>query len=538
VDSGAASVRSSGLAALVVTFAVALGGCALRTTGATDFSTNFRTGEVTFTLHAVGECDNTCTAFVRWRPLGTSTWTNEAAQTFTQGPGRLDQRVTTTVVAERYEYQVCGKQSGWQSFVCAGPNGKPDLTEEFAQPPADDWPQWRFDDDNTAANPGSLVIDAGSAQRLVERWRARLRRAGSAVVSNGVLYVASAGPGAVGGRLTAYPAECETGRRQCTTTLWSSPVTGDVSGATPAVFGGVVYLASNVEGASGTTTGRLHAFDASSGTLRFTADTGGAIRAVPHVGAGIVVVSSDDGRLHAFTGCGPPASGSCPPFWVSGSFMAAGAAEVTSSPAGPTGVPPVEFSFFVGSPDGHLYAFQQFSGAFQWRGATGGAVHSSPAIANDVVYVGADNGTLSAFFTQGCGGPSECNPLWTFATGGPITAAPALDDRFFPTTVYAGSRDGKLYALSASCGVCTGGGGLLWTADTGAPIISSPIVAGHLLYVPSGRRVHVFRADGCGASTCAPLVTLRGAGQVSTPSVANGELFFTDRSRLHAYGKG
>jgi outer membrane protein assembly factor BamB len=161
-----------------------------------------------------------------------------------------------------------------------------------------------------------------------------------------------------------------------------------------------------------------------------------------------------------------------------------------------------------------------------------------PAIANDVAYVGADNGRLSAFFTQGCGRASECGPLWTFTAGGAITAAPALDGPSFPTTVFAGSRDGKLYALSATCGVCTAGGRLLWTADTGAPVTSSPIVAGDLLYVPSGRSVHVFRAAGCGAATCGPLLTLRGRTRVSTPSVANSELFFTNRSALHAYGEG
>ena len=531
------TVKRGALAASVLALALGLGGCALRTTGATDVFMNFRAGQASFTLHAVGSCDTTCTAFLRWRTLGSSTWTNGPVQTFGQGQGRLDQQFTTSELAvdERYEYQACGKPAGGQQFVCVGPDGTPGTTERFGPPPTNDWPQWRFDDNSSGANPHTLAIGEGDVQGLVERWTAPLRQAGSPVGANGVLYVASDGPGADAGRLTAFPAQCEVGGRVCTTPLWSAQLPGKASGSTPLVTG-LVYVTANVKG-SEATTGRLLAFDVG-GTLRYTGETGAAISAVPHSGAAVVVVPSDDGRLQAFVGCGPPAGRSCPPEWVSSGFMAPGAGPVTSSPAGPAGLPPVEFSYFLGSPDGRLYALRQFWGIPQWRGPADGPIHSSPAIANDVVYVGADDGRLSAFFTQGCGGAFECQPLWSFAAGGPVTAAPALDHPFFPTTVFAGARNGRLYALSATCGVCTGGGVLRWTADTGSPITSSPVVAGKLLYVPSGRRLHVFRAAGCGASTCSPLRTLRGTGTISTPAIVNGQVIFTDRSGLRAYGAG
>jgi outer membrane protein assembly factor BamB len=533
------ALRRGALACTALVLTVGLSGCALRTTGATDFSFNPRSGEATFTLHAVGSCDDACTAFLRWRRLGASTWTNGPVRTFPQGEGRLDQTFTASEFdfEGRFEYQACGRQAGWSQYVCAGPDGTPDTTEKFGAPPAGDWPQWRFDDNNSAANSDSFVIAASTVPNLAERWVAPMRQAGSAVVENSVLYVASDGPGGSAGRLTAFPAQCEIKGRTCSTPLWSAQLPGKAADSTPLVSFGEAYVATNVKGASGTTSGRLLAFDVA-GRLRYTGETGGAVNAVPHEGASVVVVASDDGRLRAFVGCGPPAGRTCPPQWVSSSFMTPGAGRVTSSPAGPAGVPPVEFSFFVGSPDGHLYALRQFSGGLGWRGAMGAPVHSSPAIANDVVYVGADNGRLSAFFTQGCGGSFACQPLWTFTAGGAITASPALDDPFFPTTVFVGAGNGRLYAVSASCGACSGGGALRWTADTGAPITSSPVVAGELLYVPSGRRLHIFRAAGCGASTCSPLRTLRGTGTVSTPAVANGQVFFTDRFGLRAYGEG
>jgi outer membrane protein assembly factor BamB len=57
-----------------------------------------------------------------------------------------------------------------------------------------------------------------------------------------------------------------------------------------------------------------------------------------------------------------------------------------------------------------------------------------------VVYVGSTDGKLYALDAAGCGQRS-CPPLWTGATGGPITTAPALAD----DAVYVGSGDGKVY---------------------------------------------------------------------------------------------
>jgi outer membrane protein assembly factor BamB len=57
-------------------------------------------------------------------------------------------------------------------------------------------------------------------------------------------------------------------------------------------------------------------------------------------------------------------------------------------------------------------------------------LYSSPAVANGVVYVGSDDGTLYAFDAAGgtnCGGaPKICFPLWSATTGGPVFSSPAV----------------------------------------------------------------------------------------------------------------
>jgi outer membrane protein assembly factor BamB len=81
--------------------------------------------------------------------------------------------------------------------------------------------------------------------------------------------------------------------------------------------------------------------------------------------------------------------------------------------------------------------------------ATTYAIHSSPAVANGVVYVGsAAANNLYAFSAAGsinCSGtPKTCTPLWTEVTDSDFFSSPAVADGL----VYVGSADHKLYAFS------------------------------------------------------------------------------------------
>ena len=151
-----------------------------------------------------------------------------------------------------------------------------------------------------------------------------------------------------------------------------------------------------------------------------------------------------------------------------------------------------------------------------WTAPTGGAVDSSPAVVNNVAYVGSADGNLYAFRATGCTTP-PCAPLWTGATGGAVDSSPVVQSG----VVYVGSADGKLYAFNAKgCGsssTCTP----LWTGATGGAIYSSPTVAGGLVYAGSADgRLYAFNANGCGGSTCPSTWSASTGGAIlSSPSV-------------------
>jgi outer membrane protein assembly factor BamB len=197
---------------------------------------------------------------------------------------------------------------------------------------------------------------------------------------------------------------------------------------------------------------------------------------------------------------------------------------VNSSPAVANGV------IYVGSSDGKLYAYQfrcatgGQSCSPLWTATTGGAIDSSPAAVGTVVYVGSSDGKLYAY-SIGCGtGGASCTPLWTATTGGPIHSSPTVDSG----VVYVGSDDGKLYAFAVGC--ATGGASCspLWTATTGAAIASSPAVGGGVVYVGSNdSKLYAF-AVGCatGGASCSPLWTATTGGAVhSSPTVLTGVVY-------------
>ena len=65
------------------------------------------------------------------------------------------------------------------------------------------------------------------------------------------------------------------------------------------------------------------------------------------------------------------------------------------------------------------------------------AAHSSPAVADNKVFVGADNGNIYSI------NASNGNLMWSYATGGEITSSPAIANR----SIFIGSGDGKIYCM-------------------------------------------------------------------------------------------
>jgi outer membrane protein assembly factor BamB len=317
----------------------------------------------------------------------------------------------------------------------------------------------------------------------------------------------------------------------------------------------VVYV-----GASGG--GNLYAFSAAgttgcSGTPKtckplWTGTTGAIELSSPAVAGGVVYIAATDGKLYAFsaagtTGCsGTPKI--CKPLWTA---AIAGAGTVgQSSPAVAGGVVYVSAATT-------LYAFSA-TGTTGCSGtpkvctplwtATGAGGVWSPAVAGGAVYVGVGAGRLDAFSaagTTGCSGtpPSRtCTPLWTAVTGGNGFTTPTVANG----VVYFGSGDTKLYAFSAAAGsthcsgipkTCTP----LWTAATGNSISSAPAVAAGAVYVSSGDgTLYAFSATGttgCSGTpkVCTPLWTAAGAGGPSSPAVANGVVYDGAAGKVYAF---
>ncbi|MEI6309619.1 MAG: stalk domain-containing protein, partial [bacterium] len=78
---------------------------------------------------------------------------------------------------------------------------------------------------------------------------------------------------------------------------------------------------------------------------------------------------------------------------------------------------------------------------FRWQFSTGGAIDSSPVLAQDgTLYIGSSDGNLYALASDG-------TKRWEFATGGAIHASPAIGGN---GTIYLPSSDGLFYAISPS----------------------------------------------------------------------------------------
>ena len=168
-----------------------------------------------------------------------------------------------------------------------------------------------------------------------------------------------------------------------------------------------------------------------------------------------------------------------------------------SSPAVADGV------VYVGADDNNVYALDAFTGVELWRYTTDWVVRSSPAIANGVVYVGSwDRNVYAINATTG-------TKLWNYATGDVVESSPAVADG----VVYVGSDDHNVYALDAFTGA------KLWSYTAGDAIGSSPAVANGVVYVGS-RDGNVYALKAATGVRLWSYTTGYAVG--SSPAVANG----------------
>jgi outer membrane protein assembly factor BamB len=134
----------------------------------------------------------------------------------------------------------------------------------------------------------------------------------------------------------------------------------------------------------------------------------------------------------------------------------------------------------VGDGSGTVTVLDITTGAIVWRGHTGSAGLTPPAIAHGTIYVGSSDGHLYAFDADGCGAP-QCSPLWSANTVSGVSAQPAVG----ADVVYVGGADGRVRAFAADgCGRATCP--RLWTGvvdhATNPGLVTGPVVTGGRLY--------------------------------------------------------
>ncbi len=158
---------------------LAAAGCSGRTTGATNIVEQ-PNGTYDAQLNAIGSCDNgspstPCTAFMRYRPVGTTTWTNLPSFNVPSKVSNVpfSQTATGLFPEVSYEYQVCGKEFSQSSSLCVGPDGSisnPTTSEFVATERSTDWRQFHYTPDRVGYNPWEITINQVNVGNLTIAW--------------------------------------------------------------------------------------------------------------------------------------------------------------------------------------------------------------------------------------------------------------------------------------------------------------------------------------------------------------------------------
>ncbi len=146
---------------------------------------------------------------------------------------------------------------------------------------------------------------------------------------------------------------------------------------------------------------------------------------------------------------------------VQWTFSTQGAIE--SSPAVVNGV------VYIGSRDGKLYAVNAATGIKQWEYQAGSWIDSSPAVVNGIIYFGSNDGNLYALDAV------SGKKLWSFKTTYPVKSSVAVAEG----VVYFGADNYNIYALNAYTGQ------EIWHFKTDGNVYSSLAVANGIAYVGS-----------------------------------------------------
>ena len=169
----------------------------------------------------------------------------------------------------------------------------------------------------------------------------------------------------------------------------------------------------------------------------------------------------------------------------------------------------------VGDPYSAVIALDATTGALIWnypvpQFGPDDDVGSGITVNNGLVYASSKNGSVYAIH-ENTGTLSWSTPIGADSNGDVSTQAVSANG-----TLYAGTISGKLYALNALTGA------ILWHTHTGSSIFSSPAVANGVIYFSSYNKIYALNA-----STGTILWSYAtGANSYSSPIVVNGWLYW------------
>ncbi len=361
---------------------------------------------------------------------------------------------------------------------------------------ADDWPMFQHDLSHTGYSTSAAPL----TNQILWSFAASDISASTASVANGIVYV--------GGSTNMYAINAANGIQ-----LWNytgEPVSGGFSIFAPAVANGMVY--------AGNGDGSLYAFNALTGSLSWVYQTLSSGIGSPSVVNGIVYIGSGDFNVYALNAT----TGTVIWNYTTGN-------QVYSSPALANGI------LYISSYDGNVYALNAADGKVIWKFLAYNvkgteAIPSSPAVADGIVYVGSPNDNVYAL------NASSGVQLWNYTTGGGVDDCPAVANG----VVYFGSGDDNVYALNAATGA------LIWNYSTGAPVGSNLAVSNGMVYVCSVSSAP-FPYSGqiplkgtlydLNATTGKNIWSfVNQESQLSSPVIAGGVLYISSDGYLYAFG--
>jgi outer membrane protein assembly factor BamB len=305
---------------------------------------------------------------------------------------------------------------------------------------ATDWAQFHFDSGRSGFNPGEHELSPSTVGNLEMQWAfsGRAEMIGSPVVVSGVVYA-----GDMSG--TLYAVDAATGNQ-----LWTRAGLGTCAGD-PQVAGGRIYVPTCLGNS-------VVALDAATGQPQWTQVTGGGVFRAPAVADGLVYASSNDGRLYAWDA-------------VTGASRwkveTGSSSEVVTVSGG---------LVYLGGANVDFQAFDALTGDLAWstrlRGYGAGA-----AVVDGVLYVGTNTGIPYKFYALDA---ATGVPLWSRTIHDSVIAHGVLDTPAVANgMVYVGAQDGNLYAMRAATGK------LRWIfhGEEGGFFLSAPVIANGVVYV-------------------------------------------------------